>query len=720
MIVIIFFPLLVFVLSLIVAFLMLVFLRRYLWKLCKNKVLAFTVGAVVFLILSKLFSILASLLLFLVARLLAPEIAQLLGILAFSYGDKLIYFYAIAPTFLACVAGFIYIRTRIIYAIKASEADVSPTKSRLFLQFATVTSVLVFLFALFGPWGPLYGTVTIPTINNFPKILATLFRQPRFCSLMPGKSFDPDFFNTPGAGIRCLRDSQTEKEYYAHCELIPLSTREDILSGFFENAPDYNGNPYQECVTHQAQLLAQDTQSSISLDDKAATCNGIKNLARRAVCLLPYISTQAWTSMCSASFNAIKKGSYYGSDDNNGKDAVIIGQCLDKKTINELDADGTPLWFNAHIITGYDKYGVPIKTPDILYWLSSIGVNPNSVDLTGKNYLSYILDSALGSKNGQAVENSYATDFVKLGVNVHSKDSSGLSAMDYAFEGGYSKLVYGLLPLFKDYKPSAEVITSFLTTCHDGKERGTAQDECYGLFDGEHYEQARKDFSRLGLLGISAIETSAAKISDRKPIDSSTIRFWFEESFDTKNTQFVLSPLVKISSMPKLVFVGTKKGFDKSIAKDHTVYVSGSQVAGSIIYTSAQTPIHSASVAQDDLDRFIENISTDLLRREYIWGHEYIQSIYHHFDPVGWDVFDELTNRWYAPAIFEKNGQQTVQFYLVNNNFYLVEASLGIDRVPLEECPIDQKNGLGECDIYKGFHFKFFISDPIPLDKLKS
>ena len=495
--IIIFFPIFVYVCSLIASFVLAIFLRRYLWKLCINKVVAFTIGAIVFLIASKLFSILASLILSAISRSMG-EAGQLLGILAFSYGDKLIYFITITPTVLACVVGYKYLSAKIIYFSQIPETEVVAKKSRLFLFFTTGISCFILLFVLFGPWGALYSTVTVPTTTNFPKLLATSLHQPQFCLLMSRKSFDPDFFNAPGAGIMCLRDSQTEKEYYSHCELIPLSTRENVLSDFFDNAPDYNGNPYQECVTHQAQLLAQDTQSSLSLEDKATTCDGIKNLARRAVCLLPYIGTQAWTTMCDVSLSALKKG---GIDNDNGKDAVIIGQCFDKQTVNELDAEGTPLWFNYHIITGYDKYGVPVKTPNILYWLATIGVNPNSTDPTGKNYLSYLLtQSTFGNVYGHAIENSYATDFVRLGIDVHSKDSSELSTMDYAFSGGYSKLLYGLLPLFKDYKPSAEVVTSFLTACHDGKERGIAQDECHGLFDGEHYEQARQDFLELKLL----------------------------------------------------------------------------------------------------------------------------------------------------------------------------------------------------------------------------
>ncbi len=91
---------------------------------------------------------------------------------------------------------------------------------------------------------------------------------------------------------------------------------------------------------------------------------------------------------------------------------------------------------------------------------------------------------------------------MKLGIDVHQKDSSGLSTMDYAFKDGYFKLFYGLLPPFKDYKPSADVVTSFLTACHDDKERGTATEECYGLFHVEQYEQARKGFLELGLLNV--------------------------------------------------------------------------------------------------------------------------------------------------------------------------------------------------------------------------
>ncbi len=487
----IFFPVLVYVCSLVASFVSAIFLRRYLWKLCVNKVVAFTIGAIVFLIASKLFSIIASLILSAISRSLG-EAGQLLGILAFSYGDKLIYFVTITPALLACVVGYKYLSAKILYLGQIPEAEVATNKPRLFLGLSTGISVLVFLWALFGSWGPLYGIVTVPVASNFPRLLATSLHQPRLCLLMPAESFNTEY-DYRAIGMQCLHDSQTQEEYYNHCDLIPTSVRESKFSSL---AVSPSMSPFQECVTHRAESLANDSTSSLSQDAKANTCNEIRNLARRATCLLPYVNTSAWTTMCSTAINNLKQA----EDNYNAQDAVIIGRCLDKQTVNELDANGAPLWFNYHVITGYDKYGIPVKAPEIIYWLSSMGVNPNSTNSKGQNFLSYLLDSAFGSEHGQAVENSYATDFIKIGIDVHSKDKSGLSTMDYAFSGGYSRLVYSLLPLFKDYRPSADVVTSFLTICHDSKERGTAQDECYGLFDGEHYENARQEFLKLGLL----------------------------------------------------------------------------------------------------------------------------------------------------------------------------------------------------------------------------
>ncbi len=514
--IIIFLPILVYVCSLVASYILAVFLRRYLWKLCLNKIVAFSIGAVVFLIASKLFSILASLILSIVFRSLGPEAGQLLGILAFSYGDKLIYFVTITPAVLACIVGYKYLSANVIYSSKIPQTEVATTKSRLFLRLTTSVSVLIFLFALFGSWGPLYGAVTVPVMTNAPRVLASSLHQPRLCLLMPIESFDSEY-NYGAEGIKCLHDSQTEEEFYANCNLIPLAFRDS--------------EPYQECVIHQAKSLAQNS-SSLPFEIQANICNGITDLEKRFVCLLPYRDSSVWGATCNEVLNSMRQ-----NKENNWEDAIIIGKCLDNKTVNELDQNGMPLWFNWHVITGYEKDGIPLTRDNILQWLRSLEVNPNIIanpsatlnagksidtlrfrDEKGKTFLSHVLDASPGSDIGKIISADNIHVLLTFGIDPHIKDAGGLSAMDYAFEYGYLGAVQEMLPSFKGYKPSADLVTSFLTHCHTDYERGTEQEECYGSFgEGEHYEEARQGYLRLGLLSIN-LNTIVKKFTTDTPI----------------------------------------------------------------------------------------------------------------------------------------------------------------------------------------------------------
>ena len=721
----IFFPILVYVCSLIASFVLAIFLRRYLWKLCINKVAAFTIGAIVFLIASKLFSIIASLILSAISRSLG-EAGQLLGILAFSYGDKLIYFVTITPTILACVVGYKYLSAKIISFNQIPEAEVVTNKSRLFLGLSTGISVLVLLWALFGSWGPLYGIVTVPVASNLPR-LATSLHQPRLCLLMPVESFNAEY-DYRAIGMQCLHDSQTQEEYYNRCDLIPTSVRASVRESKFSSfAVSPSMSPYQECVTHHAESLANDPASSLSQDAKANTCNEIQNLARRAACLLPYMNTSTWTTMCSSAISTLKKT----DDDHNAKDAVIIGKCLDKQTINELDKNGTPMWFNYHILTGYNSYGISLVSNDILSWLQSIGLDPKITNSAGKNFLSYLLDSHPESDFGKTINGYEMYTFLDhgLGIDVFTqKDKAGLSSMDYIFTNGHLKVldnIKGLYPDLKGYKPSAILVTDFLEKCHTGigdmfpkflGQRGTAYDECFHSDD----ESARQEFLKFGLLGVTAVtvRSNASDISSIGTVDDNDVKIWFAKYNDTTINKFTWSV---VNNVPKSIQIF----FSRDQLKDLEIFnamrssmsspivsISGRQFIGSTTFTYNSTSFHPTDAVRNTMATWLNGLNTMFGKRGYMTPIEEGGN--------GHIVFDPHTNFWYSPSISEKISEQTWQFFWTDDKTVsVVEVEADVDPVPIHQCPIDQKNNMETCNVNIGFHFEFFISNPISLDKLK-
>ncbi len=714
----IFLPTLIYSCSLLASLVLAIFLRRYLWRLCINKIVAFTVGAIVFLIASKLFSIIGSLILFLISRSIGPEASNFLGILGFSYGDYIIYFITITPALLACVTGYKYLSARIIHFSQTPETEVVTTKSLLFLRLATGTSILVFLWALFGSWGPLYRIVTVPVASNFPRLLATSLHQPRLCLFMPTESFNAEY-DFRAIGMECLHDSQTQEEYYYHCDLIPISVRESE----FSSLEVYRSiSPYQECVTSYAKSLANDQTSSLSHEAKANTCNKIQNLARRAECLLPYISSSTWNTACNDAINDLKKT----DDDHNAKDAVIIGKCLNKQTVNELNKNGTPMWFNYHILTGYNSYGIPLTSNSILSWLQSIGLDPKSTDATGKNFLSRLLNSHPESDFGKVINDYEMYNLLDHGLGIDAftqKDKAGLSSVDYAFQYGHWKVLDNikfLYPDLKRYTPSAILVTNFLKKCHDGGgdwlpkfsgQRGTAYDECFHSDD----EQARQEFLKLGLLGVPAVTILANKvdISRSGPVDDNEIKSWFEKYTDTTINKFAWSPATKTTKQVT-IFSGTQENFDKSTAKNRVVEVSGYKIVGATTYTYNNPAFfHQTDAVENSIASYFFDLRAKLTKREYLPPGSSSGS--------GNVQFDKESNRWYAPATLEKLNQHNWQFYLVTNGtISMVEVTGDVDPVPTRQCPSDQKNNSGTCDVNIGFHFEFFISDPISLDKIES
>src|SRR3989344_5149249 len=379
---------------------------------------------------------------------------------------------------------------------------------------ASTTRLAHFLLSLVGV-AAFLGIVIFPlwsaATTKLAPMLASTLQKPELCLWMPEVSFDYENPNNVVSGkvpgIDCLREAQTEEEYYSHCELIPESVRESFIDGFGA-APAAQDSPYQECILRGTQLLAESGLSATAVGSNPDNCRNIQDVDRRAVCLLPYIGSSAWSEMCAEALLSVRGGHFQGDD------AIIIGRCLNNKTVNEKRPSGRPIWFNFHVASGFELYNVPVTRDEILQWLKSIGANPNltagapvpgndplGVDegSGGATFLVYLLDANPGSEIGRTIKKGDFRALLDFGIDPRIKSKSGLTAIDYAVKWGNIDAVELLLPYFKGYAPKKELVDFFLKEMCDYQQDTNS---CFSLWPDEqaYLERARLGFTKLGFI----------------------------------------------------------------------------------------------------------------------------------------------------------------------------------------------------------------------------
>lgn len=503
------------------AYFLTMFLIRYTRHLYTNAVIAFCVGAIIFLVADKIlaiaFTFLINILVFTTLGSLfgaGSAGAAILGNVTIIWGYHIYYTFITATTLLACFVGYKHAHNRVApaltpNAITPQGVPAVPTTqtlpaNRLVHFLLSGIGVVVFIIVVMLPWWSVATTGLAP-------VLAAMLQKPELCFWMPEASFD---FENPNnvvsgrvPGIDCLRSAQTEEEYYSRCDLIPESVRESSIGGI-GTAPAYQDSPYQECILHGSQLAAEGGASKTAAASSADSCRNIQDLDRRAVCLLPFIGSPAWSDMCAESLATIQSGGFMGYD------ALIIGKCLDKNTVNQKLSSGRPLWFNFHVASGFELYNIPVKRDEILQWLKSIGANPNltagvpvpgndplGIDngSEGATFLVYLLDVNPRSEIGKTIKKDDFRALLDFGIDPRIKDKSGLTAIDYAVKWGNIDAVELLLPYFKGYAPKKDLVDFFLKEMCDYQQDTNS---CFSLWPDEQasFERARLGFIQLGFI----------------------------------------------------------------------------------------------------------------------------------------------------------------------------------------------------------------------------
>ncbi|MBI5003814.1 ankyrin repeat domain-containing protein [Candidatus Kaiserbacteria bacterium] len=485
------------IIAIVIAYPSALYTLRYVRRFYTNGLGAFLGGAAIFLIIETSFTFVLGFLLPLIfSSLLSGQESDVIGILTEVFLRIFGTAIMTVPTILALAVGYKHMQG---WAI--STVDVSSVRTPLDSTHRVsntislpIISGIILVFLTILPW---WTTITFTTAP----LLASRFHQPQWCLWMPEVAFDSGRWQNLAPGVACLKRAQTDEEYYARCDLMPEAVREPIA-----NIDDAN-SPYQDCIMHNVQVTTRNATSSMlgAVSSAADTCGQIKDLERRATCLLPYTNTSAQGVMCAAVFNSLDQGFF------DGIDAVIIGRCLDKQTVNEKMFEGRPIWFNFHVASGY-KLGnhVSVKRDDILQWLKSINVNPNARTATsargsadksvaGQTFLLYLLDAGLQSQIWLFVTADDIKALISFGVDPRIKDISGWSAMDYAIKWGNIDAVEVLLPYFKGYAPRQEAADFFLKEiCDYQADTG----KCFSIWDTEQAaaERARVGFQKLGFI----------------------------------------------------------------------------------------------------------------------------------------------------------------------------------------------------------------------------
>ena len=510
------------ILALVSAYFLTMFLIRYTRRFYANVVIAFCAGAITFLLADKILAIAFT---FLINILVFTTLGSLFGAgsagaailenIVIIWGYHIYYTFIIITTVLACVVGYKHARNRAAptlptdaiapQAVPPVPVPTPPPANRLGHLLFSLVGVVVFLVVVMLPLWSAATTALAP-------MLAATLQKPELCLWMPEASFDYENPNNVVSGkvpgIDCLRAAQTEEEYYSRCDLIPESMRESLIGGF-GTAPAYQDSPYQECILHGSQLAAENgVSSTASAGTSADNCRNIQDIDRRAVCLLPYIGSPAWSEMCAEALIAVRGGKFQGDD------AIIIGRCLDNKTVNEKLSSGRPIWFNFHVASGFELYNIPVKRDEILQWLKSIGVNPNLTAGTpvlgndplgidegsdSATFLVYLLDVNPGSELGKTIKKDDFRALLDFGIDPRIKDKSGLTAIDYAVKWGNIDAVELLLPYFKGYTPKKELADFFLKEMCDFQKDTNS---CFSLWPDEqaNFERARLGFIKLGFI----------------------------------------------------------------------------------------------------------------------------------------------------------------------------------------------------------------------------